>query len=327
MALRIGFCYDRKEDYLAAGRSPAEVMEFDSEATISGIAAGLAALGLEIDRIGRGVELARRLVSGQRWDLVFGIAEGVAGRSREAQVPALCELFDQPYVFSDPLTCAVTLDKTVAKRIVRDSGLPTAPFALVEDEAGAAAVDLAPPFFAKPAAEGSSKGITGRSLVRDREELVPTCAALLTQFRQPVLVEAFLPGREVTIGIVGNGKDARVVAALEVVFTAKAEVAAYTALNKEEYHERVSYGLASDGFAARAGEVALGAYRALGCRDVARIDLRADGAGTPCFLEANPLPGLDPVKSDLPIMARLAGHTYDDLLGWIMAAARERYGL
>ena len=116
-SLRIALCYDLKSDYLAAGFAPEDVMEFDEEETIAALEGGLRQLGHHPERVGRGVELARRLAAGERWDLVFNFAEGVRGRSREAQVPAVCEMFDQPYTFSDPLTCAVTLDKSLAKRV------------------------------------------------------------------------------------------------------------------------------------------------------------------------------------------------------------------
>src|SRR5829696_1599409 len=164
--LTLALCYDLKSDYLAAGFSPEAVMEFDDEETIAGLEDGLRQLGDlvgRVERVGRGQALARRLAAGERWDLVFNIAEGVWGRSREAQVPAVCELFDQPYTFSDPLTCALTLDKPLAKRIVRDHGLPTPAFAVVERPADAAAVTLVPPLFLKPVAEGSSKGVTESS--------------------------------------------------------------------------------------------------------------------------------------------------------------------
>ncbi len=328
MGRRLGFTYDRKEDYVAAGFSSAEVMEFDAEDTISAIAGTLREIGHDVTRVGRGVELARRLVAGERWDLVFNICEGASGRSREAQVPALCELFDQPYTFADPLTCAITLDKAVAKRIVRDSGLATAPFAVVASAADVAKVRLEAPLFAKPIAEGSSKGVTCRSLVRDRTQLGEVCAELLATFRQPVLVEAFLPGRELTVGVIGNGATARVVGVMEVVFTEHAEVSAYTALNKEEYLERVSYRLVDDEpLAGSASTLALGVYHALGCRDAARIDVRCDAAGVPCFLEANPLPGLNPVRSDLPIMTRLAGTSFAELMVSIIEGAVLRYSL
>ena len=133
MGLSIGLCYDLKEDYLEAGSAPEDVLEFDSEETVRGLEKAIGELGHSTLRIGRGREFARRLVAGERWDLVLNFAEGVWGRSREAQVPALAELFDQPYTFADPLTCALTLDKAMAKRVVRDHGLQTAPFAVVRD--------------------------------------------------------------------------------------------------------------------------------------------------------------------------------------------------
>lgn len=325
--LRIGLCYDLKSDYLAAGFAPHEVMEFDEEDTVAGIAEALRGLGHHVERVGRGTELARRLAAGERWDLVFNIAEGVRGRSREAQVPALCEMFDQPYTFSDPLTCAVTLDKPLAKRLVRDNGLPTPPFAVIETEKDAEAVPLEPPLFAKPAAEGSSKGIDGRSRISSRAELRATCAELLETFRQPVLVERYLPGRELTVGIVGNGDEARVVGVMEVVFKDGMD-GDYTDVNKAEYEHRVEYRLLDgDALGQRAQEVALGAYRALACRDAGRVDLRCDENGEPCFLEINPLPGLHPVRSDLPILSGLAGISYDQLLGSILDAAGRRWGL
>src|SRR6185369_3010289 len=217
-SLRIALCYDLKSDYLAAGFAPEDVMEFDEEETIAALEGALRQLGHQPERVGRGVELARRLAAGERWDLVFNIAEGVRGRSREAQVPAVCELFDQPYTFSDPLTCAVTLDKSMAKRLVRDHGLPTAQFAVVECMADLEKVSLNGPLFVKPAAEGSSKGITGRSKVEPRAELAALCADLLGTFRQPLLVEPFLPGRELTVGIVGNGAAAAPGGVMEISF-------------------------------------------------------------------------------------------------------------
>jgi D-alanine-D-alanine ligase len=328
MGFTVGLCYDLKEDYLRAGFAAEDVLEFDSEDTVAGLAEALASLGDAVERIGRGRELARRLAAGERWDLVFNICEGVHGRAREAQVPALCELFEQPYTFADPLTCAVTLDKAVAKRIVRDHGLPTAPFAVVREAHDAAAIAITPPLFLKPLAEGSSKGVSAHSLVRSTEELAPACQAMLQAHRQPVLVEAFLPGREVTVGITGHGREASVVGVMEVAFTDRAEAAAYTALNKEEYLERVAYRLlVDDPLAEPARALALAVFAALDCRDAARVDLRCDRGGDLHFLEVNPLPGINQVRSDLPIMARLGGMSYRDLIGAIVRSARDRYGV
>jgi D-alanine-D-alanine ligase len=326
-ALAVALTYDLKADYRAAGYSSEQLMEFDEEDTVAGIAGALERLGHRVDRIGRGVELARQLSAGARWDLVFNIAEGVRGRSREAQVPALCELFDQPYTFSDPLTCALTLDKPLAKRVVRDHGLATAPFVVVHDAAEAAAVRLPPPLFAKPIAEGSSKGVSERSRIGSHGELRAVCEELLSRFQQPVLVESYLPGREMTVGIVGNAEAAGVVGVMEVVFNDGSD-GDYTAINKDEYEHRVHYNLLDgEPLAVQVRKLALGAFRALGCRDAGRVDVRCDAFGVPQFLEINPLPGLHPVRSDLPILSRLAGISYDDLMGRIVEAAARRWEL
>lgn len=325
--LSIALCYDLKSDYLAAGFAPEDVMEFDEQETVDSLVAGLEANGHRVERVGRGIELARRLAAGERWDLVFNIAEGVKGRSREAQVPALCELYDQPYTFSDPLACAVTLDKPLAKRLVRDGGVPTPPFAIVEREEEAEGLQLDPPLFIKPAAEGSSKGVTGRSRIGSREELRPAVAELLRVFRQPVLVESYLPGREVTVGIVGNGPEARVVGVMEVTFNDGTD-GDYTAINKQDFENRVTYRLLDgEPLARKARERALAAFHLLSCRDVARVDFRCDPTGEPCFLEINPLPGIHPTYSDLPIMSNLAGTSYPELLGRIVEASARRWGL
>ena len=325
--LRIGLCYDLKPDYLAAGFAPEDVMEFDEEETIAFLAAALEENGHRVERVGRGVELARRLAAGERWDLVFNIAEGVKGRSREAQVPAVCELFDQPYTFSDPLACAVTLDKPLAKRLVRDGGVPTPPFAILEREEQADELPLDVPLFLKPAAEGSSKGVTARSRVESREELRPAVAELLRTFRQPVLVESYLPGREMTVGIVGNGAEARAVGVMEVTFNNGTD-GDYTAINKQDFENRVTYRLLDgEPLAEKARERALAAFHLLSCRDVARVDFRCDPEGEPCFLEINPLPGIHPTYSDLPIMSTLAGISYAELLGRIVEASARRWGL
>lgn len=331
MGLFVGLCYDLKEDYLKSGLSATEVMEFDDEETIIGLEDALCGLGHKVERIGNGRELVLRLSKGERWDLIFNIAEGIKGRSREAQVPAVCELFAQPYTFSDPLTCALTLDKALTKRVVRDRGLPTAPFEVVNTTMEAQAVSLPFPLFLKPVAEGSSKGVTAGSIVKTREELVTACKILLEQFHQPVLVETFLPGREFTVGIVGNGSAARVVGVKEIVFTDKAEAAALTGLEREKQkqsdRERILLRLVTEEepLAAQARQLALAAYHTLICRDAARVDLRCDAAGVPCFLEMNALPGLSPVFSQLPIVAELAGLSYVKLIDEIVESAWQRY--
>lgn len=328
MGLEIGLCYDSKEEYLAAGYSKLQVAEFDDEGVIAGLEESLGRLGHRVERVGRGRALAARLATGERWDLVFNVAEGLWGRGREAQVPAVCELFDQPYTFADPVTCGITLDKGLAKRIVRDAGIPTAPFAVVRSPKDADRVGIKAPLFVKPLAEGSSKGVSARSIVKRTRDLPARCRELLLDFPGGLLVEELLPGREVTVGVLGNGADARAIAVMEMVWTDRAETAAYTALNKDEYLDRVDYRLVSgEPLAGEAAELAVAVAKTLECRDACRVDLRCNAAGRLAFIEVNPLPGLHPVRSDLPIMARLSGIGYDDLLGAIVGAAVVRAGV
>jgi D-alanine-D-alanine ligase len=323
--VRIGLTYDLKNDYLALGFSENAVAEFDSPATIDAVSGALESLGHEVVRIGHVRALAARLVAGERWDLVFNIAEGVAGFGRESQVPALLEAYEQPYTFSDPLVCALTLHKGMAKHVARGCGVPTPDFALVTSAAEAAAVTLSLPLFAKPVAEGTSKGITAKSLVTSRDALVATCTELLAEYRQPVLVEAFLSGREFTVGVLGTGADARAIATLEVVLRDGADEGVYSYRNKAHWQKLVDYRLLEAGkLRADVEEVALATWRCLGCRDAGRVDVRLDGHGRPQMLEVNPLAGLQPGHSDLPIMAELASMNYPTLIGEIVRHASAR---
>jgi D-alanine-D-alanine ligase len=325
--LKIGLVYDLRNDYLAEGLTEEQVAEFDAEATIEALERAIRHLGHGAERIGHGRALCRRLVNGDRWDLVFTIAEGLNGRSREAQVPALLEMFGQGYTFSDPLVCAVTLDKGVAKRIVRSAGLATPAFHVVACAADLHGVDLHFPLFAKPIAEGTSKGVNHRSRIDAPAEFRPVCLELLERFAQPVLVEEYLPGREFTVGVLGTGPLARVLGTMEVRVKAGAPAADYSFEVKERCEEFVDYGLPEPG-ALRDEVEALGlaVYRLLDCRDAGRVDIRLDGAGRPAFLEVNPLPGLHPTHSDLPMIATMAGLTYEELIRAIVESAVSRRG-
>jgi len=188
-----------------------------------------------------------------------------------------------------------------------------------------AEIGLAFPLFVKPVAEGTSKGITAASRVCTPEELRATCLTLIGKFGQPVLVEEFLPGREFTVGIVGTGRDARVLGVMEILLGPEAEPLVYSYLNKARYEELVTYRLVTDKCAMKAAEIALAAWRGLDCRDCGRIDLRCDCDGEVNLIELNPLPGLHPVRSDLCILCRLAGISYRDLIGSIMQSAMERH--
>ena len=323
--MRIGVTYDLKQDYLELGFAEHQVAEFDSVETIDALCGALEALGHDCDRIGNVRALAERLVAGDRWDLVFNICEGVAGYGRESQVPALLEAYGLPYTFSDPLVCALTLHKGMAKHVARGSGVPTPDFAVVANRAEAERVSLAYPLFVKPVAEGTSKGVTNASVVRNQGALLRRCEALWTEYGQPVLVERFLPGREFTVGIVGSGDAALALGTLEVLLNPDADAHIYSYRNKAEWQELVDYRLLAAGdLRERVEAVALKTWRVLGCRDAGRVDVRLDEHGDPQMLEVNPLAGLTPGHSDLPIMAALAGIDYTTLIARILAATAER---
>lgn len=332
----VGLTYDLRADWLAAGYTDEQTAEFDREDTLEAIESALRNLGHATERIGRHEALVRRLAelepvtpgasraTRQPWDLVFNIAEGMFGVGREAQVPCLLDAFGIPYTFSDPLVLSVTLHKAMTKRLVRDLGLPTPAFEVVESPEGFDRVALAGPLFVKPVAEGTSKGVTPRSRAETRSELAREGTALLEAFGQPVLVEEFLPGREVTVGIVGTGRDAKAVGVLEIRIHPGVEGGIYTQALKEDWHGRLEYLLARGALEEEAGALALAVWRGLGCRDGGRVDLKQDRAGRLSFIEVNPLPGLHPEHSDLPILCALAGMSYRELIGAITLSAARR---
>jgi D-alanine-D-alanine ligase len=322
--MKVGLTYDLREDYLQAGYGLEETAEFDRPDTIDAIEAAIRVLGYETDRIGRIQSLVERLAAGDRWDLVFNIAEGLAGMGREAQVPALLEAYEIPYVFSDPLVLTLTLHKGMTKRVIRDLGIPTPDFAVIETPADIEKVDLPYPLFAKPVAEGTGKGITAASRIGNKAELRKQCLTLLDRFKQPVLVETYLPGREMTVGIVGTGDRAVSVGIMEVLLQENAEAGVYSYDNKENSEECVRYRLPDDPEAKLAEQTALAAWRGLGCRDAGRVDVRSDANGIPNFMEVNPLAGLHPEHSDLPILCGMGGISYTELIRRIMDSALTR---
>ncbi len=325
--MNIGLTYDLKSYYLARGLDEEAAAEFDREDTVEAIEKALAALGHRPERIGNLFELIPRLTAGHKWDLVFNISEGLHGIGREAQVPALLDAFGIPYTFSDPLVSSLTLHKAMTKRVVRDAGVHTPDFAVIETPEDAQAVSFPPPFFIKPVAEGTGKGISSASFVQDAAELAPASARLLQAYPQGILVERYLPGREFTVGILGTGASARALGTLEVHLVAQAEPGGYGYENKKHYEKRVKYRLLSpedDPVVAEAEALSVKAWRILGCRDAGRIDVRCDEAGKPQFIEVNPLAGIHPVDSDLPILCKQAGISYQSLIGQIVDSARLR---
>lgn len=326
MECRIGLVYDLRADYLAEGMTEEETAEFDSEETINALEQAIASLGYRTDRIGNAKRLAERLVAGDRWDMVFNIAEGLGGRCRESYAPALLELYGVPYTFSDALVCAVTLDKAVAKRLVAQQGLATAAFSVIHTAADVETIPLRYPLFAKPLAEGTGKGVDQNSKIDTPQQLKTVCAALLKEYHQPVLVEEFLPGREFTVGILGTGADAQVLGTMEIEVLKKDVAAIYSFVNKEEWRTRVKYHPLRDNMTLKneVETLAMRSYQALECRDGGRVDIRCDAGGKPCFIEVNPLAGLHPTHSDLPMIATQEGMPYQTLIGTILKNAFDR---
>jgi len=213
----VGITFDLRDEYRSRGYGEEEIAEFDRPETIDAIDRALSRLRYRTDRIGSIQALTRRLAAGDRWDLVFNFAEGLHGFGRESQVPALLDAYEIPYTFSDPLTLALSLHKGMAKHVVRDLGVPTPDFVVLEREEDVERVELEPPLFVKPVATGSSMGVADASRVDDPAALRRRCAELLRRFGQPVLVESFLAGREMTVGVVGTGDRARVLGVMEVL--------------------------------------------------------------------------------------------------------------
>jgi D-alanine-D-alanine ligase len=322
--MHIGLTYDLKTTYLKKGFTEDEIAEFDSEETIEGIQTALNDLGHTTQLVGNITELTEALVNGQRWDLVFNICEGLHGIGREAQVPALLDAYQIPYTFSDPMVLALTLHKGMTKRVIRDAGIPTAPFFLIENEHEIKNCPLAFPVFAKPVAEGSGKGIGENSIIENQQRYNEICATLLKLYRQPVLVEKWLPGREFTVGVLGTGKNARVIGVMEVHIMPILQSGVYSRYIKENYQGKVDYKLVEGEVQDICARISLDAWRTLGCRDAGRIDLKMDENGIPNFIEVNPLAGINHIHSDLPIMIYLQGWKYKQLIAEIISSASER---
>ena len=317
----IGLTYDLRDEYLKMGFSDIETAEFDREDTISSIETALSELGYFTDRIGHIKNLVSRLYRGDRWDLVFNISEGMFGEGREAQVPALLDAYRIPYVFSGPLVMALTLNKALTKVVVKDAGVATPEHFVVYKKSDIAKVNLPFPLFVKPVAEGTGKGIDPDSVISGRQQLEYKCGELLERYQQPVLVETYLSGREFTAGIVGTGEKARCIGVIEIILKENAEQGVYSYVNKEECEERIIYSLTDQDAVEACSELALKAWKCLRAEDGGRVDIRFDHLGNPHFLEINPLAGMHPEHSDLPILAGLHGIPYLRLMQMIMDSA------
>jgi D-alanine-D-alanine ligase len=327
--MRIGLSFDLKTTITERHTIEDALEEYDSPETVAIIAAALESGGHQVVRLGGGDQFLDN-VRREKVDVVFNIAEGRGNhRSREAQVPAVLEMLEIPYTGSDPQTLAICLDKPVTKKLVAAVGVATPGWLQVADEAELDTISweaFSFPAIIKPACEGSSKGVRLTSLAHHAAGAEAEAGRILADYRQPVMVEQFIDGDEVTVGIIGN-TPARVLGIMRVVPKKKEGPFVYSLEVKRDYVNLVDYECPArlpQDVLDRLEEASLKVFRTLGCRDFARIDYRVGRDGTPYFIEINPLPGLG-TYSDLVIMAAMLGWSHEGLIRAVFDAALKRY--
>ncbi len=323
--MKIGFTYDLRSKHQPCENSPIDYYgEFESDETVAEITKTLISLGHHVIQIGNIKALLRFLAKGKHVDLVFNMAEGRYGRARESQVPNLLDAYQIPYTFSDSLTLAICLDKGLTKNILNLAKIPTPAYQILEQNTPIKTT-LKFPLFLKPLYEGASKGIDENAIIYTKDSLVKRTKWLWDNYQQPVLLEKYLSGREFTVGILGTGSDARAIGAMEISLAENRKV--YGFFVKENYEKLTSYTFnITPPLRRKLFETALKSWRALGCRDAGRVDIRLDENGIPNVLELNTLPGLHHIHSDLPIIARSTGINFTELIDEILHHALKRMG-
>jgi D-alanine-D-alanine ligase len=301
-----------------------DTAEFDKQETVDAIDAALIKMGFETEPIGNCFQLIEALSAGKRWDLVFNIAEGLYGDGRESVVPAILDQYRIPYVFSGPVIMGISLNKHLTRLIVSAAGVPVSPGMLISSVNDIDKCNLQYPLFIKPVSEGTGKGITEKSLVNSKSDLKKMVEYLLKRFNQPALVEEYLSGREFTVGVIGAGDEAIAIGGMEIECK---DNLPYSVEFKENYQIFCKYIPMATEFAEECKTVAINVWRALGGVDAGRVDVKADRNGRMCFMEVNPLAGLHPVHSDLPILSRMIGINYQTLIEMIMNSVIKRHHL
>lgn len=303
--------------------------EFDSEETINALANEIRSFGHNVEILEANSFLPQILLN-NKFDFIFNIAEGFHNRNRESLVPALCELLQIPYSGSDPTTMGLTLDKHLAKIVVSSYNVPTARGKFITTCDNIDFSDLNFPIIIKPAFEGSSKGIRNSSKVNNEDEAKKIIEFIFSNYKNKVLIEEFLDGPECTVGIIGN-ENPEIIGIMEIApKQIKLENFIYSLETKRDYLNQVEYYVPPRfdiQTIKKIEKFAIDAYKALECRDYARIDFRLDSNNNPYFLEANPLPGLSPYKSDLVILAYKNNISYHQLIEKILTTALTRVGL
>ena len=322
--MKVGLTYDLRSWYLDRGYSMEDTAEFDKQNTIDALDNALKKMGFETEQIGNCFQLIEALSTGKKWDLVFNIAEGLYGDGRESVVPAILDQYQIPYVFSGPVILGVSLNKYLTRLIVAAAGVPVSPGIMISAVSEIDKCTLNYPLFIKPVSEGTGKGINEKSLVKTPAELKEMATWILTRFNQPALVEEYLPGREFTVGVIGYGDDAIAIGGMEI---ACKDNLPYSIEFKENYQEFCKYTPLPQEYSDECKAVALAAWKALGGVDAGRVDVKADSTGRICFIEVNPLAGLHPIDSDLPILSRMVGIDYQTLMEMIVKSSLKRHNL
>ncbi len=326
--LRVGLTYNLKK-HIASEVADAEA-EYDNLETVLAIKEALEDDHCRVELMEADETLPDRLAK-QPVDIVFNIAEGIQGRGREAEVPALCNMLRIPFTGSDETTLCIALDKALTKRLLATYRIRTPKYRVITKDAARIGGGFKFPAIVKPNAEGSSKGISDVAIVSDGVALRTLVRKNIRDYGQDMLVEEYIPGREFTVGIVGNGADTRVFPPMEIIYLDKtSEYNIYSFTVKQNYKELIRYKSPADIDARTEAEMirtARKVYDVLSCRDLARMDFRLAPDGTLHFIEINPLPGLAPGYSDFPMLAEMSGVDYKSLVRGVLKAALKRYNL
>ena len=320
-ALRVGLAFNMKR--IESHDGDDREAEYDSPATIHAISRAIESHGHTVVPLEATADFPRALLTSSV-DVVFNVAEGIQGRNREAQVPSLCELLGVPYTGSDSATLSICLDKGLAKRLLKDVDTPEFQVLLTGREK---LKTFRYPVIVKPNAEGTSKGITHKCVVDDEAGVREVAREIIEKYGQPALVEEYIFGREFTVGLLGERRP-RVLPPMEVAFLQPSERPVYDYHCKQDWQRFVRYDVPAQltKEELRAMErTCRTTFTALGCRDVARVDLRMNAQGRIFVLEVNPLPGLTPDYSDLCLIANGAGLEYRTLIGDILSGAIKRW--
>jgi len=329
---KVGITFNLKKN-ISSDLPDAEA-EFDDMDTIRALQDALEAAGFSVSLYEAAEDLPVRLFQNKP-DIVLNIAEGMNGRGREAQVPAILNFLAIPFTGSDETTMAVAMDKALTKRLAASHGISTPKYMVVKsgatipDEDSLREAGLCWPVIVKPNTEGSSKGITDLSIVHDGAALRRILSEKIKAYKEDMLVEEYIQGREFTAGILGNGARLRVFPPMEIIFNDKSHTL-YSREVKKNFRRYVSYKCPPDIGAATVKEIeetAKAVFSFLECRDFARVDFRLSAEGRLFFIEINPLPGLAPGYSDFPMIAEFCGMDYTALIRNIMDTASARYGL